>query len=97
MEKKDRRQLVAMELNMTYIGKVVNGTVILPRDAHLPEGTTVRVEPIAPETLAAPAAGHTGAMDISGKLHSAPDRRGCEFPARDSASPGGLAFFPPGK
>ena len=33
---------------MTYIGKVSNGTVVLPPDAHLPEGTEVRVEPILP-------------------------------------------------
>lgn len=29
---------------MTYIGKVANGTVVLPPDAHLPEGAEVLVE-----------------------------------------------------
>ena len=31
---------------MTYIGKVLGGKVILPSDAVLPDGTTVRVEPV---------------------------------------------------
>ena len=35
---------------MTYWGKVSNGTVVLPPEANLPEGTAVKVEPI--ETLA---------------------------------------------
>ena len=38
---------------MGYVGKVTKGTVVLPPEANLPEGTTVRVEPIAPRTLAA--------------------------------------------
>jgi hypothetical protein len=29
---------------MTFIGKVSNGTVVLPPEAQLPEGTEVRVE-----------------------------------------------------
>ena len=52
-----------MELNMSYSGKVINGTVVLPPDAHLPEGTSVRVEPITPETLAARIGGLIGAID----------------------------------
>ena len=38
---------------MAYVGKVTKGAVVLPPEANLPEGTTVRVEPIAPKTLAA--------------------------------------------
>jgi hypothetical protein len=52
-----------MELNMTYIGKVKNGTVELPPEAHLPEGASVRVEPITPETLAARLGNLVGAVD----------------------------------
>lgn len=33
---------------MTYIGKVHNGTVVLPPDAALPEGAAVAVEPLLP-------------------------------------------------
>ncbi|MEK7795327.1 MAG: hypothetical protein AAB353_12400 [Candidatus Hydrogenedentota bacterium] len=31
---------------MTYLGKVQNGVVVLPPDAHLTEGTEVTVEPL---------------------------------------------------
>lgn len=31
---------------MTFIGKISHGTVVLPPDANLPEGTRVRVEPL---------------------------------------------------
>jgi hypothetical protein len=31
---------------MTYVGKVQNGVVVLPPEAHLPEGTDVTVEPL---------------------------------------------------
>jgi len=37
---------------VSYWGKVSKGTVVLPADANLPEGTEVRVEPVAPKTLA---------------------------------------------
>ncbi|MGO9271262.1 MAG: hypothetical protein ACLQOO_13570 [Terriglobia bacterium] len=37
---------------MSYWGRVSNGTVVLPPEANLPEGTEVRVEPVAPKTLA---------------------------------------------
>jgi hypothetical protein len=37
---------------MSYWGKVSKGTVVLPPGANLPEGTEVRVEPVAPKTLA---------------------------------------------
>ena len=33
---------------MTYVGKVQNGVVVLPPDAHLPEGVEVTVEPVGP-------------------------------------------------
>jgi hypothetical protein len=52
-----------MELNMGYIGKVKNGTVELPPEADFPEGASVRVEPIAPETLAARLGNLVGAVD----------------------------------
>ena len=38
---------------MGYLGKVTKGAVVLPPEADLPDGTMVRVEPIATETLAA--------------------------------------------
>jgi hypothetical protein len=38
--------------NMSYVGKVVKGAVVLPPEANLPEGTPVRVEPVQEETLA---------------------------------------------
>ena len=31
---------------MSYTGKVQNGVVVLPPEAHLPEGMEVRVEPL---------------------------------------------------
>lgn len=31
---------------MTYIGKVANGTVVLPPEVHLPEGVEVEVTPV---------------------------------------------------
>jgi hypothetical protein len=37
---------------MSYLGRVSKGTVVLPPDANLPDGTEVRVEPVAPKTLA---------------------------------------------
>lgn len=37
---------------MGFVGKVTNGTVVLPPGANIPEGTPVRVEPIVPQTLA---------------------------------------------
>ena len=37
---------------VSYVGKVTHGPVVLPPESDLPEGTTVRIEPIAPETLA---------------------------------------------
>lgn len=37
---------------MTYVGKVVNGKVVLPPEIELEEGAPVRVELIEGETLA---------------------------------------------
>lgn len=51
---------------MGYVGKVTKGTVVLPPEANLPEGTTVRVEPIAPETLA------TRLKRVIGAVHDMP-------------------------
>ena len=33
---------------MTFIGKITNGAIVVPPEAHLPDGTEVRVEPVAP-------------------------------------------------
>ena len=40
-----------LETTMGFVGRVTKGTVLLPPEANLPEGTPVRVEPIAPQTL----------------------------------------------
>lgn len=37
---------------MTFVGKVVNGKVVLPREVDLHDGTPVRVEVVETETLA---------------------------------------------
>ena len=37
---------------MSFWGKVSKGTVVLPPEANLPDGTEVRVEPVPPKTLA---------------------------------------------
>ena len=49
---------------MSYIGTIENGVVVLPPEAHLADGTKVRVEPVANdevvptlEQLLAPVAG----------------------------------------
>jgi hypothetical protein len=36
---------------MTYRGRVKNGVVVLDEPAELPEGTEVRVDPVADETI----------------------------------------------
>jgi len=46
-----KRKGGGFKTTMGYVGKVRKGTVVLPPEANLPEGTTVRVEPV--ETLAA--------------------------------------------
>jgi hypothetical protein len=51
---------------MGYVGKVRKGTVVLPPEANLPEGTTVRVEPIPTETLA------TRLKDVIGVVREMP-------------------------
>ena len=38
---------------MTYIGKISRGTVLLPSDAALPDGTSVEVQPIEESRLKA--------------------------------------------
>lgn len=55
-----------LKTTMGYVGKVTKGTVVLPPEADLPEGTTVRVEPIAPETLA------TRLKKVIGAVHGMP-------------------------
>ena len=39
---------------MILVGKVSNGTVILPPDAHLPEGAEVEVRPVGTKGETAP-------------------------------------------
>jgi len=41
---------------MTYLGKIVNGAIVLADDVHLPDGTLVRVEPLDPKKADANAA-----------------------------------------
>jgi hypothetical protein len=36
---------------MTYEGKVINGVVVLESGAKLPEGTSVRIEPLEDRPL----------------------------------------------
>lgn len=51
---------------MGFVGKVTKGSVLLPPEANLPEGTPVRVEPIAPQTLA------ERLRDLIGAVHDMP-------------------------
>jgi len=58
---------------MTYICKVLDGKVILPSDAVLPDGTTVRVEPIngneaGSEDLRSRGIGRTRAAELRTRL-----------------------------
>jgi hypothetical protein len=39
------------ETAMSFWGKVSKGTVVLPPEANLPDGTEVRVEPLPQRTL----------------------------------------------
>ncbi|MGH9403930.1 MAG: hypothetical protein ACRD2P_17755 [Terriglobia bacterium] len=55
-----------LKANMGYVGKVTKGTVVLPPEADLPEGTTVRVEPVATESLA------TRLKNVIGVVHDMP-------------------------
>lgn len=48
---------------MTYWGKVSKGTIVLPPEAKLPEGTTVKVEPVELPTLAETLADFIGIVD----------------------------------
>lgn len=34
--------------NMSYLGKVENGVVVLPPEANLPDGTAVKIEAVEP-------------------------------------------------
>jgi hypothetical protein len=54
------------EMAMSYWGKVSKGTAVLPLEANLPEGTEVRVEPVAPKTLA------ERLKDVIGTVHGGP-------------------------
>ena len=51
---------------MGFVGRVTKGTVLLPPEANLPEGTPVRVEPIAPQTLT------ERLKDLIGAVHDMP-------------------------
>ena len=54
------------EMAMSYWGKVSKGMVVLPPEANLPDGTEVRVEPVAPKTLA------ERLKDVIGTVHGGP-------------------------
>jgi hypothetical protein len=54
------------EMAMSYWGKVSKGRVVLPPEANLPEGAEVRVEPVAPRTLA------ERLKDVIGTVHGGP-------------------------
>jgi hypothetical protein len=49
---KVKRKSGKLKTAMGYVGKVRKGTVVLPPEANLPDGTPVRVEPLGTETLA---------------------------------------------
>lgn len=51
---------------MTFWGKVSKGTVVLPPEANLADGTEVRVEPVAPKTLA------ERLKEVIGSVHGGP-------------------------
>ena len=51
---------------MTFIGKVSNGTVVLPPDAHLPDGAEVEVRPV--ETAEGKAALAGAVADLTDEL-----------------------------
>jgi len=59
-----RRKGGGLKTTMGYVGKVTKGTVVLPPEANLPEGATVRVEPMEP--LA------TRLKDVIGIAHKMP-------------------------
>lgn len=48
---------------MMYVGKVIKGTIVLPPEAKLPEGTPVKVEPAELPTLAETLADFIGIVD----------------------------------
>jgi len=55
-----------LETVISCWGRVSKGMVVLPPEANLPEGTEVRVEPVAPKTLA------ERLKDVIGTLHGGP-------------------------
>lgn len=56
---------------MSYTGKVQNGVIILDPGADLAEGTTVRVEPLQPESQGA-GNGHARLMKLAGVIKDKP-------------------------
>ena len=57
---------------MTYTGTVQNGAVILPADAHLPNGTAVEVRPLASVELDTPAALTDALLEIASRTRALP-------------------------
>ena len=55
---------------MTYIGKVTNGSVILPPEADLPEGAEVEVKPLPTHKDATDFT--DGLLRIAGKVRNLP-------------------------
>lgn len=49
---KAKRKGGRLKTAMGYVGKVRKGTVVLPPEVNLPDGTAVRVEPLGMETVA---------------------------------------------
>jgi hypothetical protein len=54
------------EVVMSFVGVVSKGTVVLPPDANLPDGTEVRVEPLRAKPLS------ERLSDVIGIVHGGP-------------------------
>ncbi len=65
-EAEGRLKFQSRGMDMTYRGKVEKGTVVLPPEANLPDGTEVQVEPVAPNTLA------ERLKEVIGAVHGGP-------------------------
>ena len=57
---------------MTYVGTVQNGTVVLPVDALIPDGTTVEVRPVADAALETPAGLTDAILKIASRTRGLP-------------------------
>lgn len=57
---------------MVYRGVVINGVVVLKKGAEIPDGTEVRVEPVAPDD-APPSTGPTLAEQFADVIGAVPN------------------------